>query len=276
MVRLAILACCLAAPALAQGTDGTPAERDLMVLAELLPGTWDNGEQASFEPRLKTPLAARHAQQEMRVTQTATALHSATLTATGARMQTWSLSVAGDAVRMTRDQGCALLWRREAGQFRGTSENCTKAQAAESWLLSPDRLWISIKDEVPTKYMRATTYQCYVDMPGASGGRAIPFKRIDGLTVTDQGKVTWFDTPETPSRRLGLQLRNVDWPFNNAPGIFTRDSLTIYLVEQGPSGEPKSLLYGWTIAGAPRIGLNGIWALANCFRESMKTARPEF
>lgn len=274
-----VAAMLLAFPALAQGTDGAPAERDLMVLAELLPATWDNGEQASFASRLKTPLADRHPQRAIAVARTSVALHAATLTMTadGSAPETWTLAVAGDAIRMTRSSGCAILWRREAGQFHGvTDPACHDTATHESWFLTPDRLWIGAGGGVPVKYARATTYRCYVDMPGASGGRAIPFKRIDGLTLTDQGRIVWFDSPETPSRRLGLQLRNVDWPMNNAPGVYARDSLTIYLVEEVKGGEPKYLLYGWTQAGAPRVGINGMWALANCAREALGTAKPEF
>ena len=277
--RLALLVTLFPAAATAQGTDGTPAERDLMVIAALLPAIWDNGEQASFEPRMKVPPSLRHAQSELRVTAIGSARHSASFTAsrTGGESETWVLSVADDAVRMTRSVGCAIIWQREAGQFAGQiAPDCTNGQLPERWMLSTDRLWIGVTGLVPVKFARAVSYHCYVDIPGASGGRAVDFKRIDGLELTDQGKIAWFDSPEKPSRKLGLQLRNVDWQINNAPGVYVRDSLTLYLVEATPGGDHKALLYGWTQHGAPRIGINGLWALANCAIEPLGSGKPEF
>jgi len=47
-------------PSLAQGQDGTPAERDIAVIAEMLPGTYDNREQVYFDGRLGVREEARH------------------------------------------------------------------------------------------------------------------------------------------------------------------------------------------------------------------------
>jgi hypothetical protein len=41
--------CCTGAPVLAQGQDSTPGERNLLVMAELLPGHYDNVNQNYFE-----------------------------------------------------------------------------------------------------------------------------------------------------------------------------------------------------------------------------------
>jgi hypothetical protein len=263
----------------AQGTDGTPAERDLMVMAEMLPGRWDNGEQALFEPRIKVPEADRHPQEVVTIERTSGALNRVVLTARQGRGVTELILTPIDAVtvRMDVSKGCAILWRREAGQFRGRTEpGCTLVPVTQDWMLAGDQMWLGDAGKVPIKYRRTTLYHCYVDMPGASGGRAIPYKRIDGLDLWDNGVISWFDSPEIPSRRLGLQLRNVQWPVNNAPGVFARDSLTMYLVEKTADGGEKSLLYAWTTKSAARVGVNGIWALANCAREALKDAKPEF
>jgi hypothetical protein len=60
---LAILAATLAlAPeaVFAQGQDSTPGDRDLMVMAELLPGRYDNWNQNYFDGRRKLPESTRH------------------------------------------------------------------------------------------------------------------------------------------------------------------------------------------------------------------------
>lgn len=46
--------------AFAQGQDGTPAERDLTIIREMLPGTYDNREQVYFDGRLGIREEARH------------------------------------------------------------------------------------------------------------------------------------------------------------------------------------------------------------------------
>lgn len=53
--------CCTGAPVLAQGQDSTPGERNLLVMAELLPGHYDNVNQNYFDQRRKLPDADRHA-----------------------------------------------------------------------------------------------------------------------------------------------------------------------------------------------------------------------
>ena len=47
-------------PLFAQGMDSTPAERQLRILAEMLPGHYSNANQAYFDLRRKLPEAARH------------------------------------------------------------------------------------------------------------------------------------------------------------------------------------------------------------------------
>lgn len=60
--RILALSFCLIAPAtaLAQGQDSTPGERYLRIMAELLPGTWDNASQTYFDRRRGLPAADRH------------------------------------------------------------------------------------------------------------------------------------------------------------------------------------------------------------------------
>jgi hypothetical protein len=62
MTRTLLLMACLLAcnGLLAQGQDGTPAERDITIIAEMLPGTYDNREQVYFDQRLGAPEEARH------------------------------------------------------------------------------------------------------------------------------------------------------------------------------------------------------------------------
>ena len=54
--------------ALAQGQDSTAGERDLRIMAELLPGTWDNVNQNYFDGRRKLPADDRHPRMSTTIT----------------------------------------------------------------------------------------------------------------------------------------------------------------------------------------------------------------
>jgi hypothetical protein len=55
-------------PVLAQGQDSTAGERNLRIMAELLPGVYDNANQAYFDGRRKLPLEDRHARMSTTIT----------------------------------------------------------------------------------------------------------------------------------------------------------------------------------------------------------------
>jgi len=65
----AVLCSTLCGPrALAQGQDSTPGERNLRVMAELLPGLYDNVNQSYFDGRRKLPQADRHPRMSTTIT----------------------------------------------------------------------------------------------------------------------------------------------------------------------------------------------------------------
>jgi hypothetical protein len=59
-IAIALVWLATGGPAHAQGQDSTPAERNRLVLAELLPGVYDNVNQAYFDKRRALPDADRH------------------------------------------------------------------------------------------------------------------------------------------------------------------------------------------------------------------------
>jgi hypothetical protein len=287
-----------------------------MVLAEWLPGVFDNGEQVAFDVRLKVAPEARHAPLQWRITRIKdSALGPYVFEAervAGAVTQRWIWTLTADAgfrtVRMRQHKveqfpadpaqlkpiiGCDILWTRGAGQFTARSEPACMGEDAQRQTIALElsaakltelrqlfdrkgKLAAGNPENEPDRLNRARLFECYVDIPGVGGGAAIPFKRTSGLKVHDQGGEAWFTTQETPSRKLGLRLRSVDWPMNNAPGTFTRNSLTLYVLEDQGGAEPKTISYGWTEPGVRRIGLNLKQLLANCFLDSPAAAKPEF
>jgi hypothetical protein len=291
-----------AVPAYAQLKDGTPAERDLMVWATTSVGTFGNNEQVAFDVRLATPAADRAAPTRMVVSRASgspfgeNSLTLQNLDGTDLALvpvldmgpSTIRLRVyrpmsgqrlnaaTANATNTITNPSCDLFMTREAGQFRAvTRQACTTSP--NEILFSPTALWTRDTATAPfAKMIRARQFECYVDMPGSGGIHGEAFKRFEGLMLDDQGGEAWFTTVEATPRQLGLRLRSVNWAMNNKPGTFTRNSLTLYLMERQQVGEPKLLTYAWTQPDVRRIGLNAQWALANCFMEANSLAKPEF
>ena len=143
-----------AGAAQAQGQDSTPAERNLLILAELLPGQWNNANQAYFDRRRGLPEPDRHARVHATIesieapafgphvflwTQETTQGEASSV---GRRIASLHLGESADVVVMRhwfdtgdvlaqpdlsgvqpsdlqRTEGCDYEFRRRAGQFRG-------------------------------------------------------------------------------------------------------------------------------------------------------------
>ncbi|NBU24422.1 MAG: hypothetical protein EBS39_02135 [Gammaproteobacteria bacterium] len=160
LARLFAVACLAAAgaltqTALAQGQDSTAGERDLRIMAELLPGTWDNVNQSYFDGRRKLPADDRHPRMSTVITRVEAPAFgrrvflwvNRTETPTGPvtswRLATLEAGPGGDEVTMRhylrmqgeitaaelatlrpqdlrRTEGCDYVFKRRADQFRGT------------------------------------------------------------------------------------------------------------------------------------------------------------
>ena len=290
-MRLFALLLLIPSATLAQGTDQPPAQRDLMVIGEWLGRTvdevhsYDSIEQAYFEGRrLKEggneKTAVKNPRRVFTMSRAAGPNVAYLVDRDGVR-ERWDLSVdaSGDAVRLTRgstDTRCDLLIRREAGQFAGrTAPGCA---TPAGMLIAERAIWEGTGTDPAgwTRYRAARTFFCFVDVPGVGGGRNIPFKRYGPFTVSDQGGSARFTTQETPPRSLEVKLRNVAWGYNNAPGQFTRNSMTMYISEVDVSGKATEIAYVFGEPGAQRMGVNLKHLLANCAMVPLERAKPEF
>ena len=285
MIRLLIAGCLLlgGSSAWAQGQDGTPAERNLQLIAELLPGIYDNANQNYFDTRLKLEEQLRHPR-------TKVVISRVDKPELGAEVFRYVADEAGEqptngllVLLLTEDPqlvgiqiiaedqrlaGCDLRLRRDLGQFTGTSDCGLRMQ------LDPTGLWVGWADDKPLYALsRAREFSCYVDVPGVAGGRDEPFDRYQVESLHDQGDLAWVRTKD--DRELGITLRNVQWPMNNETGAFTRNSLVMYVLERSEEGI-KTHTYGWTEPRAKRIGLNLQWMLVNCYQTSNRDVRPFF
>jgi hypothetical protein len=281
----------IAAPVLAQGTDQPPAQRDLMVLTEWLPKageaarTYDSIEQAYFEGRRLKPGgtekdAVRFPRRSLSLARGAGDPPGFDVTFPSGRTARWTflIDASGTAIRV-REEGaarCDIVLRREAAQFTGRTEPGCKQPAG--MIVAERAIWLGYGSEPQgwTRYRLARPFQCFIDVPGVGGGRAIPFKRFGPFPVLDQGGTMRITTHETPPRTIELTLRNVAWAYNNAPGQFTRNSLTMYVSTIGADGKPVEGGYAFGEPTAQRIGINLKHLLANCAMVPLEAARPEF
>ncbi|MEM6683077.1 MAG: hypothetical protein AAF607_12640 [Pseudomonadota bacterium] len=288
--------------AFAQGEDGTKAQRNLQIIAEMLPGRYDNANQSYFDRRLKKPEGQRHARSALQVARLdapdiSAAVFRATLSrgeaaaqsfvyalnvdekdSEAVRMRVYAADAAADVGKDSYLKGCDLLWREEAGQFAGSVESsrkCKSKHAATAMLLSEDALWANFKDSDQGYFTleRARSFSCYVDVPGVGGGRDIPYKRYEIADIHDKGGKEWIALDD--GSEVSITLTNVRWPMNNLKGIFTRHSFVMY-VGKRENGEEREVSYAWTLPTAPRIGMNLKWMLVNCYMLSSQDVTPFF
>ncbi len=311
-----LMACCVlsvSADLAAQGQDSTTAERDIMILEQLLPGHFINSNQAYFDQRLKVEESQRHGMKSWLIEPIEEPKFGAVAFSleqksdgdsepvyavisfvvddveNAVRMQTYQLSAPYKA-RKTKFkhanylEGCDLLWTQQAGQFRGraSQQECdTETTTARDILFSPEALWVSYTPAVgaaPADHYamdRARSFNCYADLPGVGGGRDIPFKRYEVKDIHDLGGEKWFTTDE--GQEIGINLFRVMWTFNNYEGVFTRPSFVAYIkTKENEEAKAKEISYAWTEPTAQRIGINLKWMLVNCYMLSNEDVLPFF
>lgn len=282
---LVTLLLAIAGPAFGQGQDSTPAERQLQVLAELLPGHYSNANQAYFDTRRGLPEQARHGLLEVVITPLEDSSESG-------RAFSWRekgaesrlvLTTSGDdpvgiraafetrqGGRWQTDPARVLRIVRSAGGFTGTGPGGLSLQ------VSARELWLDPGNGDPYWLERSREFHCYADIPGVGGGRDLPFQRYDGIRLHDQGGEHWFTTRDAEQRQLGLRLLRVNWHvLNEANGNFNRNSLVLYVNERLAGGGSKEHAYAFTAPDADRIGVNLKWMLVNCAMTPRDQARPE-
>lgn len=299
---LAVLLTVATTTCYAQGEDSSTAERDLLVIDAMLPGIYANANQAYFDGRGQRETKHRPLFVDVQTVDVSSA-GNRVVSATGyfdndpeqtldpmlwslsedsssntVRMRIWRVteSELGTPENIDLDAGdrshCDVFWRRESGQFRATSGDSCDGFAS-AFQLSETALWIDYANEEAGDYQlhRARPFECYADIPGVGGGVDIPYKRYDKYYIHDQGGRFRFTSDE--GQDLLVMLWKVDWPINNQTGIFTRDSLVLY-VNEFIDDEMKQHAYAFTPPASDRIGMNLKWMLVNCFMESNQDTTP--
>lgn len=286
---------------IAQGQDSTVAERDIMILGEIFPGTYDNANQAYFDVRLNVDKTNRHAPTNKQITRLEAKpfgdyvfwseekrhiedepsrfylyAFSVDNERNAVRMKTYNLKKA-PSKRLSKKQakyieGCDLLWRQEAGQFVGQldGDSCglTGKKSKYHMLLTDDSLWQTMSDSVDgevTDYYkmdRARSFDCYVDVPGVGGGVDVPFKRYHLKDIPDLGGEKWVTVDD--GTEIGISLFRAMWPMNNYSDAFARPSFVIYAKTKDEDDKAQTVAYSFTSPEVQRLGINLKWALLNC------------
>lgn len=279
--------------ALAQGQDSTKAERDAQVIAELLPGVWNNNNQRYFDGRTRADekhgrlhvvieRGEQRSDLQLRLT-----WDNADAPASSWRMQVierdaQAIMTVRDAAQATDAPACTVRWQREAAQFRGTTaadRACENLPA--TWILAEQQLWLEPLDppdadapQTGYKLHRTRAFRCYADIPGVGGGRDEPYERYGEFTIHDGGGLARFTSKDDPARDIGIYLWRVDWPINNYAGVFTRDVLVISVLEFMPDGTVADHGYAFTEPQVGRVGINLKWMLASCYMQSNAEQAP--
>lgn len=179
-----------------------------------------------------------------------------------------------------REPDCSVLFVREASQFSSTQLRACDNMATD-YVLSEKQFFVyphagqgdGLNTDAPYQLNRSRFFECYVDIPGVSGGRDEPYERYQGFTLHDQGGSIEFTTRDESKRTFILTLANIDWPINNHQDVFTRDVLVFYLSERTDQGV-ANLGYSFTEPTVKRMGINFKWLLMSCWMESNKVTKP--
>ena len=292
----------------AQGEDSTKFERDEMIISEFLPGLYSNYNQVYFNNRGKVPDEERHLRREIEVqeiesnvfsvkdTFITTNIFEKSITDDDKRISHMIITVeanngekavqldiykSDDSFSMDNLNGnpdCTVMMIRGAEEFyaRESSGDCDGM--TNVYTLSKKHLFVrmdkdsEIKTDVPYKLNEARPFECYVDIPGVSGGRDLPYKRYEPYFIHDQGGAFEIIT-DHEKRNLVFRLVRVDWELNNHIGVFTRDVMVLYAEERTDDGY-KINGYTFTEPDITRVGINFKWMLVSCFMESNKFATP--
>ncbi|MFC7290280.1 hypothetical protein [Hirschia litorea] len=174
--------------------------------------------------------------------------------------------------------GCVVEWRRQGDQFVGVGSGSTcgeffrhegdaTSQNVEM-TLSDSEFWVtSHGGDVPveSRFRKARPFECWAAvLRGAKHGDSGKgmndwyFKR--GVKIHDQGGEAVLETDETPSHKVRLKLRDVDWTYGT-----NRPSLTLYVME---GDDDRAVSYTWAEGGADRIGMNLRWIQVSCTHET--------
>ncbi|MCH1530151.1 MAG: hypothetical protein L7T25_02335 [Gammaproteobacteria bacterium] len=291
-----------------QGEDSTKFERDEMIISEFLPGLYSNYNQVYFNNRGKVPDEERHGRREIEIKEIETNIFSVSDTFINANIfektitkedkeishaiivveannieKAVQLNIYKSDEEFSIDDldikpDCSVMMIRGAEEFYAREYTGQCDELTNVYTLSEKHLFVrmnensGIKTNVPYKLNQARAFECYVDIPGVSGGRDLPYKRYEPFYIHDQGG-TFEIVTDYEKRNLVFRLVRVDWEINNHIGVFTRDVMVLYAEERTDDGY---IINGYTFTepDITRVGINFKWMLVSCFMESNKFATP--
>lgn len=179
---------------------------------------------------------------------------------------------------MTLRPGCEVFWKKQAAHFIGymKKDTCSfvskrsgkKILINDNLILSANEIWISdqaVDEEgtyvfgnkagIPHKNHKARVFKCWVSVKKRRDKDGWSFDQ--NLRVHDQGGRVWVTTDERRPQKVGIKIRNVEWPRGR-----NRDSLVLYAYRDDKPDYAVS--YAWTSPDGDRLALNLRWMQASC------------
>ena len=171
--------------------------------------------------------------------------------------------------------GCEVFWKRQENQFLGYMHDgaCSfesrrtgkRIIIDDDLVLTESELWISDRAEdedgnyvfghkegVPHKNRKARRFECWI----AAQQRDEEWTFRQGIEIYDQGGFVWIETDEDEPQRIGIKMRNVEWPYGN-----NRPSLVLYAYRETAD---RAVSYAWAEPSAERLGINLRWMQGSC------------
>ncbi len=171
---------------------------------------------------------------------------------------------------------CNALWTRSAGEFSATidPEKCViesrrggSLHISGYFVLTPTSYWTYESGRRsdgtytfggPTadylKLNKARTFTCWMGVQNDEMESGWNFAA--NQTIHDQGGEIWMTKTGSNPERMGIRIRNVQWPYGRG-----QDSLVIYALKEG---QEKAVSYAWSEYDAKLIGINLRWLQSGC------------
>jgi hypothetical protein len=181
--------------------------------------------------------------------------------------------------------GCEVYWRRRGDAFLGEVKPgaCTFASersgktivVSDDLYLDDDEIWIhdravdadgayvyGNKAGIPNRLRKVSHFSCwlFVKREGVAEDAAGAWAMHHDIAVHDGGELVWVQSDARASR-VGLKIRRVVWPSGT-----NRDSLVLYVHDEGAADPQRAVSYSWADPVASRLGINLRWAQANCIQ----------
>lgn len=231
------------------------AEKQLLEILALLPGTYTNGEAVYFDGLIEgRPEAEKAAHRALIIGQDEGGSGQLRFAWDGDNTPKTSFlalepletgHVKGTLTAMDGDGSCSFVASKIASGFKLVGD-CGLSSLSEDGMSYRQ----AGRDIM---LMKARQFKCWISIPKAEG-KGWTFH--PNLRIHDQGGMAWVEDETAATPKVGFRMRRVHWPYGrNAP------SLVLYVHTKDPKSADS---YAWADVDATRVGINLRWVQGSC------------